>query len=244
MTSPVAYACVACGQQDHDPKVHLLLGRSAFTPSRLPDWTHFHHDCSDEFPAWHAELVGDGTGEGGRFLYVHQQAKAGLRGDALRAHIGDIFAAGVAPPGPTMMATAGIDVGVGNPLLDFLHPATGVGTAPTVTGPINLRAMATVGADDAHAGTEIATGNSYTAGGTGLGAPTWATAGTVGNVAQKSTNATLTKTNMPGCTINGLEEWSSDGTPKRVFWGQVASLVVTAGSTVAIASAALADVFA
>lgn len=143
------------------------------------------------------------------------------------------------------MATTGIDVGVANLLLDAIH-AAGAITINSIafTGPVNIRAMSAIGANDATAGTEITTGNGYTSGGAGLGAPTWAAAATVANVGSKSTNAVLNKTNMPARTIVALEEWSSDGTPKRVMWGAVTSLTTNAGDTVSIASGALTDTFA
>jgi hypothetical protein len=52
-----------------------------------------------------------------------------------------------------------------------------------------------------------------------------------------SSNVALTYTNMPPCTVTGVDEWDSAGTPIRRWFGALsASKTVNAGDTFSIAS--------
>jgi hypothetical protein len=52
-----------------------------------------------------------------------------------------------------------------------------------------------------------------------------------------SSNAALTYTNMPACTVTGVDEYDSAGTPVRRWFGALsASKTVNAGDTFSIAS--------
>lgn len=229
------HQCLQCGQTDNHPKVHVLAGRSMFDPTGLPNWVHIHHDCT-EGSKWHDEWMNDGSGEGERFRAIADKANGGIRGSSLRSWIEEFIP--IIGNGPRMITTGMDATSIGLVLLTALHIATGTATigTRTVTGPTVIRCMSSIGADDAHAGTEITTGNSYTAAGTGLGAPTWATAANVSNLPTQAINATLTKTNMPARTIVALEEWDSSATQLRGFWGAVTSLTTNSGDSVALAS--------
>lgn len=129
----------------------------------------------------------------------------------------------------------GIDQAFATSLLVGCSPNSGTGTFPTVTGPIKVKLMTANGSDTA-AGTELATSGGYTAGGLGetLGTPS---AGSV------TTTAAASWTNMPATTLTGVEEVSSDGTPKRMFWGPFSSgnIAVASGNTFTIASGSLSN---
>src|SRR5438270_11030575 len=133
----------------------------------------------------------------------------------------------------------GIDQTLANSLLDALNPNSGAGSFPTITGPIKVRLMTANGSDTA-AGTEQATSAGYTAGGTSVS--TWAAAGS----GSKATSAVVSWTNVPSMTTTGMEQWTSDATPKRTFWGPWSggNLVVGAGNTFTIASGSLSDALA
>lgn len=52
-----------------------------------------------------------------------------------------------------------------------------------------------------------------------------------------SSNVALTYTNMPACTVTGVDEWDSAGTAVRRWFGNLsASKTVNAGDTFSIAS--------
>jgi hypothetical protein len=52
-----------------------------------------------------------------------------------------------------------------------------------------------------------------------------------------TSNVALTYTNMPACTVTGVDEWDSAGTPIRRWFGALsASKTVNAGDTFSIAS--------
>jgi hypothetical protein len=112
-----------------------------------------------------------------------------------------------------------------NALLDAL-----VGTAAwTVTTPIMLR-LYTVTGTDAAEGTEV-TGGTYTRQQITFGG---ASSGAISN------NSVLNFTLMPACTVNGIELWSSDGTPKRLAYGNLSSpKTVAAGDTLQFASSSI-----
>lgn len=108
------------------------------------------------------------------------------------------------------------------------------GAALSITGPVKLRLIATVGSATAN-GTEITAGAGYTAGGqTTAGAWGTASGGSISNSA-----AAITWTNMPTATINGVELWDSSGTPKRIAWGTIAARSTTAGDTLTFATSSL-----
>jgi len=129
--------------------------------------------------------------------------------------------------------SSGIDSAISNAILDALYPNTGTTTigVKTITGPTHTRLMTANGSDTA-AGTELATGSGYTAGGS---ATTYASAASEA----KATNASVSWTNMPACTVTGVETWDTSGTPQRIQWAALTSSVaVSAGDTLTIASGA------
>jgi hypothetical protein len=86
--------------------------------------------------------------------------------------------------------------------LDFL-----AGLAPTLTGPLKVR-LCTVAGTDAAAGTEV-TGGSYASQTLTLSA----------SAAGSQTHAaSLSFPGMPACSVVGWEIWTSDGTPKRLWY--------------------------
>lgn len=118
---------------------------------------------------------------------------------------------------------------VENALLDLLCR----GTAYTVTTPIKARLMTANGTDSAN-GTELGTSGGYTAGGATITFGTGAAAGSISNT------AAVTWTNMPATTIVGVELWSSDGTPKRLWYGALtASKTLASGDTFEFAIGAI-----
>lgn len=110
---------------------------------------------------------------------------------------------------------------VENALLDLLLR----GTAYTVTAPVRARLMTANGSDAAN-GTELGTAQGYTALGQAITFGSAAAAGSISNT------AVCTWTNMPVATIVGLEIWSTDGTPKRLWWGALAVSRTTASGDI------------
>jgi len=112
-----------------------------------------------------------------------------------------------------------------NALLDHLF-----GTASyTIATPIKL-ALSTSDGTDSTAGTEC-TGGSYAR---QTIAFTSAASGSTGNT------ALITFTNMPACTVHGIEIYDSTGTPKRLAYGTLAAdKTVTAGDTLSFAIGAI-----
>jgi hypothetical protein len=105
-------------------------------------------------------------------------------------------------------------------------------TAPTT--PVHCRLMTANGTNTSN-GTELATSGGYTS---GTGAPTVTFA--AASAGSKASNAAVTVTNMPATTINGVELWSSDATPKRLWWGPLTAAKTTnSGDTFTIASGSL-----
>lgn len=94
------------------------------------------------------------------------------------------------------------------------------GTTFTITTPIKVRLM-TANGSDTSAGTELGTSGGYTAGGSTI---TWNTV----SAGASSNSADVSWTNMPATTITGIEIWSSDGTPKRLWYGAMAANKTTA----------------
>ena len=130
---------------------------------------------------------------------------------------------------------SGIDQTFANAVLDAIDDQAGV-SVRLATGPIHVRLMTANGSDTA-AGTELATSGGYTA---GTGAPTVTFAAAV--TGSKASNSAVTVTNMPATTVVGVEQWTSDATPKRTLWGALTSSKTTnAGDTFTIASGSLTN---
>lgn len=112
-----------------------------------------------------------------------------------------------------------------NQLLDAL-----VGTSSySVTTPIKLALMTANGSDSA-AGTEV-TGGSYARQTIAFDA---ASSGQIEN------NAAISFTDMPSCTVVGIEIYDSAGSAKRLAYGALtASRTVTSGDTVQFAIGAV-----
>lgn len=112
-----------------------------------------------------------------------------------------------------------------NELLDAL-----VGTAAfSVTTPIKL-ALMTANGNDSTPGTEV-TGGSYA-----RQTIAWdpAASGVIDNT------TTINFTDMPTCTVVGVEVYDSAGTPKRLMYGALAtSKSVTSGDTLQFAAGAI-----
>jgi len=110
-----------------------------------------------------------------------------------------------------------------NILLDALlrgGAITGLGT----TSVIKAKLMTANGTDAAN-GTELAGSAGYTTGGATITFGSAAAAGSIANT------VACTWTNMPACTVVGLELWST-GSPARLWWGPLSSSkVVAAGDT-------------
>lgn len=127
-------------------------------------------------------------------------------------------------------------------ILTALHPTSGTATlgSLTVTFPIKIRLMTAAGTQTA-AGTELGSGGSYVAGtGLSIGA-NWGAAAT----GSQAINAVVSQTNMPVATIPAIELWDSNGTPKRMEFGNLtASKTTASGDTLSFASGALTSALA
>lgn len=112
-----------------------------------------------------------------------------------------------------------------NQLLDAL-----VGTSSySVTTPIKL-ALVTANGSDSAAGTEV-TGGSYARETISF---TSASGGSIEN------DAAISFTDMPACTVVGIEIYDNAGSAKRLAYGPLtASRTVTSGDTVQFASGAI-----
>ena len=108
-----------------------------------------------------------------------------------------------------------------NKMLDAL-----VGTASySADTPIKL-ALVTANGNDATAGTEVS-GGSYARQDITFSA---ASSGSISN------DAVETFTNMPTCTVVGIELWDSAGTPSRLAYGSLtSSKALTSGDTLEFA---------
>jgi hypothetical protein len=123
-----------------------------------------------------------------------------------------------------------LDQTFSNKLLDA---SCGTAFTPPAT-PLTNRLMTANGSNTSN-GTELATSGGYTA---GTGAPQVTFAAATGG--SKASNVAVTVTNMPATTINGIELWSSDSTPVRLWWGPLTAAKTTnAGDTFTIASGSL-----
>lgn len=123
-----------------------------------------------------------------------------------------------------------------NQILEAIHGTTAL---TATTAPTRVRLMTAVGSATAN-GTELATSGGYTAG-TGAPTVTWAAAAT----GSQASNAIVSVTNMPATTINGIEIWDSNGTPKRQELGNLTTPRTTAsGDTLSFASGAITSALA
>jgi hypothetical protein len=123
-----------------------------------------------------------------------------------------------------------LDLTFSNKLLDA--SCGGAFTPPTT--PVLCRLMTANGTNSSN-GTELATSGGYTSG-TGAPSVTFSAAAS----GSKASSAAVTITNMPATTIVGVELWSSDGTPVRLWWGPLTSSKTTnSGDTFTIASGSL-----
>jgi len=108
----------------------------------------------------------------------------------------------------------------------LLGASSGQAAYTNPTAPIKVALVTATGTATA-AGTEV-TGGSYARQTITFAAP----AG--GSI---SSNVALTYTNMPACTVTGVDEYDSAGTPVRRWFGALsASKTVNAGDTFSIAS--------
>ena len=111
-----------------------------------------------------------------------------------------------------------------NGLLDYLFGGTF-----SITTPIKV-ALSTSAGSDTTAGTEV-TGGSYARQTITVAA---ASGGSVSN------SATISFTNMPACTVTGIEIYDSNGTPKRLAYGTLTtSKTVASGDTLQFAASSI-----
>jgi len=109
----------------------------------------------------------------------------------------------------------------------------GTAFTPTTTT-VKARLMTTNGSDTA-AGTEQTTSQGYTVGGATI------TFGSAASGGQISNTAAVTWTNMPTCSITGMEIWDTAGTPLRLWRGALAggTKSVTSGDSFEFAIGAI-----
>jgi hypothetical protein len=108
----------------------------------------------------------------------------------------------------------------------LLNASSGQATYTNPTTPIKVALVTATGTASA-AGTEVS-GGSYARQTITFAA---ASAGAI------SSNVALTYTSMPACTVTGVDEWDSAGTPIRRWFGNLsASKTVNSGDTFSIAS--------
>jgi hypothetical protein len=125
-----------------------------------------------------------------------------------------------------------LDRAFANKVLDALHTITPFSEP---TAPLKVRLMIVMGTATTN-GTELSTGAGggagagYTAGGATL--PYSASSGGSAGI-----SASVTWTNMPACTIFGIEVWDSAGTPLRVELGTFSEAkVVPSGDSFTLSS--------
>lgn len=108
----------------------------------------------------------------------------------------------------------------------ILDASSGEATYVNPTTPIKV-ALDTVTGSATAAGTEV-TGGSYA-----RQSITFAAA----SAESITSNVALTYSSMPACTVTGVDEYDSAGTPVRRWWGNLAaSKTVNSGDTFSIAS--------
>lgn len=131
------------------------------------------------------------------------------------------------------MAT-GIDKNEAKRLLDA---SMGVVAMIAPTTPMKIALNTATSSDDA-AGTEVvnAGGSAYARQDVVVPAGTADSTGAVTN----NSSAIVAFTNMPAATVTNANEYDSAGTPRRTFWGDLASAKTTAlGDTLSFAIGAL-----
>lgn len=111
----------------------------------------------------------------------------------------------------------------------------GTTTLVATTTPVRLRQMTTQGSATAN-GTELATSGGYTS---GAGAPSLTFAAASTTTGQAASNSAVTITNMPATTINAVEVWDSNATPKRQAQGSITAKTTASGDTLSYASGAV-----
>lgn len=127
-----------------------------------------------------------------------------------------------------------LDLSLDNEILDVVTK----GGSVTVAAPVKLRLLSAVGDNDSN-GTEITAGGGYSSGGVQVDNK-FAYAAAVSGRGSVTTNADVTVTNMPACTVKGAELWDSSGTPKRLAQGALAAnKTVAAGDTFTIKAGSL-----
>lgn len=131
-----------------------------------------------------------------------------------------------------------LDRAQANSILSYLHKATGSAAPRTLTGPLNVRLMASMGADSATNGTPI----SGVYGSTGVAVGSWTNTPT----AQRDDAGAVSFTSMPAVTVAGIEIWSSDAVPVRTEYGVLTggSKTTAAGDTLSFASGAISSALA
>ena len=134
----------------------------------------------------------------------------------------------------------GIDQTLATAILAGLNPSSGTATigTKTITFPLHLR-LFTVNGTDAATGTELTTSGGYTAGGSAIGMGT-ASAGSI------ASNAAVSWTSMPTCTLTGCEKWDTSGTPIREFWAPwtTGSIAIASGNTFTVSSGSYTEALA
>jgi hypothetical protein len=109
-----------------------------------------------------------------------------------------------------------------NLMLDWVN---GVGTPTRPTTPLKLALMTANGSDSAN-GTEV-TGGSYARQDVTMAA---ASGGATSN------SGAVTYTNMPACTVVGVEVWNNGGTVRIWYGALTASKAVNSGDTFTVAA--------
>ena len=114
--------------------------------------------------------------------------------------------------------SGGLPTAIANKVVDHVD---GVATFTAPTTPLKVRLYTTTGTASA-AGTEVS-GGSYAQQSVTFGS---SSAGSASN------SGAVTFSNMPACTVTGVEVYDSAGTPLRLWWGPLAAnKVMNAGDT-------------
>lgn len=114
----------------------------------------------------------------------------------------------------------------------LLDASNGTSSYTNPTTPIKLALVTSTGTATA-AGTEVS-GGSYAR------QTVTYTAGSTANPSTCSNSGAISYVNMPACTVTGVDEYDSAGTPiRRWFGGLTANKTVNAGDTFTFASGAV-----
>ena len=112
----------------------------------------------------------------------------------------------------------------------LLEATTGKTTYTNPTTPMKLRLYTNTGSDGTAATSEV-TGGSYTS-----QTIAWKSA----SARSIANNGAITYTNMPACTVQSVEVYDTNGTPRRALWGALAAnKTVDAGDTLTFADGAI-----